>query len=199
MITSRENRNVSLCLLLAAMLIIPAGCKKGDAGSAIQAGKYTILDTRTDNTDRARAKQNAEDALTRYPDVDCLVGLWSYNGPAILSAVQDAKKIGKVKIVCFDEERDTLQGVLDGDIFGTIVQQPYEFGYQSVRILAALARGDKSVIPANKIMDVPVMVIQKDNVQAFWDNLDNLMKAEPSAKEPAEQKRRESQDRLSHQ
>ena len=40
------------------------------------------------------------------------------------------------------DDRDTLQGVTDGHIFGTVVQQPYEFGYQSVKILAALARGE---------------------------------------------------------
>ena len=79
------------------------------------------------------------------------------------------------------------QGVLDGQIFGTIVQQPYEFGYQSVRILASLARGDKTVIPESKILDVPVKIIQKNNVQAFWDNLKNLMKATP-AKKTVEQK-----------
>ena len=38
-------------------------------------------------------------------------GLWSYNGPAILNAVKDAGKIGQIKIVCFDEEDETLAGV----------------------------------------------------------------------------------------
>lgn len=138
---------------------------------AVKADKWTILDTRTDLTDRGRAKQNVEDTLTSHPDVGCLVGLWSYNAPAILSAVSDANKLGKVPIVAFDEEADTLRGVADGHIHATVVQQPYEFGYQSVRILAALARGDKSVIPANGIVDVPVKVIRKSNVEEFRKNL----------------------------
>jgi ribose transport system substrate-binding protein len=144
---------------------------------AITAGKYSILDTRTDLTDRARAKQNVEDTMISYPDIGCLVGLWSYNGPAILSAVLDARKEGKVKIVCFDEEDDTLQGIIDGHISATVVQQPYEFGYQSMRVLAGLARGDKTVVPANKIVDVPVKVIKKDNARDFWDNLKSLKSA----------------------
>ena len=145
-----------------------AACQRGPStATAIQAGNITILDTRTDLTDRARAKQNVEDTLIRYPDINCLVGLWSYNGPAILSAVKDANKQGQVPIVCFDEEEDTLQGIADGAIHATVVQQPYEFGYQSVRILAALARGDKSVIPADKIFNIPVKIITKDNVQRF--------------------------------
>ena len=73
--------------------------------------KVEIIDVRTDDTDRVRAQKNVEDTLVKYPDVACLVGLWSYNGPAILNAVKDGGKVGTVKIVCFDEEDDVLDGV----------------------------------------------------------------------------------------
>src|SRR5205807_6187401 len=116
----------------------------------LQGSKVEIIDVRTDDVDNVRAQKNAEDALVKYPDVACLVGLWSYNGPAILNAVRDAGKGGKVKIVCFDEEDETLAGVKDGTISATVVQQPYEFGYQSVYLLAKVLAGDRSVIPANK-------------------------------------------------
>ncbi len=84
-----------------------------------------------------------------------LVGLWSYNGPAILNAVRDAGKTGQVKIIAFDEEDETLAGVKDGSIYGTVVQQPYEFGYQAIKLMAAALAGDRSGIPANKQMFVP--------------------------------------------
>jgi ribose transport system substrate-binding protein len=153
-----------------------APAKPAEQGG-VKAGKYTLLAPLTDLTDRARAKQNVEDTLITNPDINCVVGLWSYNGPAILSAVKDANKQGKVQIVCFDEEDDTLQGVGDGHIFATVVQQPYEFGYQSVKVLTALAKGDKSVVPANKILDVPVKVIRKDGAQAYRTQLKEQIKA----------------------
>jgi ribose transport system substrate-binding protein len=168
-----------------AIAFLAAGCKQAgesptakapDSVGEVTAGNITILATLTDQTDRTRAKQNVEDTLTRHPDIDCLVGLWSYNGPMILSAVKDANVQGKVGIICFDEEDDTLQGVKDGHIYATVVQQPYEFGYQSVRMLAALARGEKSVIPQSGILDVPVKIIRPDNVTEFWDNLARLRK-----------------------
>jgi ribose transport system substrate-binding protein len=133
-----------------------------------------IIDTRVDLTDRARAKQNVEDTLTAHPDIGCLVGLWSYNGPAILEAVTDAGLAGEKAIVCFDEEARTLQGIADGHIHATIVQQPFEFGYQSVRILAALARGQDPGLPPDKIVEVPVRVVNQENVQAFRDELREL-------------------------
>src|ERR1700726_1472583 len=113
----------------------------------LQGSKVQIIDCRTDDTDRVRAKANVLDTIVKYPDVSCLVGLWSYNGPAILNAVKDSNKIGKIKIVCFDDEEETLQGVRDGAIFATVVQQPYQFGYQSITLMNKFLNGDKSVIP----------------------------------------------------
>ena len=134
---------------------------------ALKDSKVEIIDIRTDDTDRARAKTNAADTLVKYPDIAGLVGLWSYNGPAILNAVKDAGKVGQVKIVCFDEEDETLAGVKEGAIFSTVVQQPFEFGYQSVKLMAQILKGDKSVIPANKQINVPTLVINKDTVEEF--------------------------------
>ncbi|MGD0464081.1 MAG: sugar-binding protein [Tepidisphaeraceae bacterium] len=133
-----------------------------------------ILDVRTDETDRARAKANVQDALVKYPDVACLVGLWSYNGPAILNAVRDAGKNGQVKIVCFDEEDETLAGVRSGDIYATVVQQPFEFGRQSMLNLAKVIGGDKSVIPDTKQIFIHTLAIKKDSVDEFQTNLNKL-------------------------
>ncbi len=133
-----------------------------------------ILDVRTDDTDRVRAKQNVADTLVKNPDIACLVGLWSYNGPAILNAVKDANKIGKVKIVTFDEENDTLQGVKDGAIEATVVQNPYEFGRQAVTLMAKKLRNENPEIPADGKVIVPTRAIDKSNVDEFWANLKKL-------------------------
>ena len=77
-------------------------------------------------------------------------------------------------LVGFDENEETLQGVKDGDIYGTIVQQPFEFGYQAVRILAAVARGDRGVLPEGGILYIPHREIKHDNVGPFWAELKRL-------------------------
>lgn len=141
---------------------------------ALKDSKVEIIDIRTDDTDRARAKTNAADTLVKYADIAALVGLWSYNGPAILNAVKDANKVGQVKIICFDEEDETLAGVKEGAIFATVVQQPYEFGYQSVKLMAQILKGDKSAIPANKQINVPTLVIKKDTVEEFTKKINGL-------------------------
>ena len=137
----------------------------------LKGSKVEIIDCRTDDTDRVRAKANVLDTIVKYPDVACLVGLWSYNGPAILNAVKESGKVGKIKIVCFDEEDETLQGVRDGAIFATVVQQPYEFGYQAIKLMAKVVGGDQSAVPASKTIIVPTKEIAKDSVDEFWANL----------------------------
>ena len=132
---------------------------------------YEILGTLTDQGDPARAKANAEDTLSRHPDIGCMIGLFAYNPPAIMEALSQANKLNKVKIVAFDEDNDTLQGIIDGTVSGTIVQNPYEYGYKSIEVLVALNKEDTSLIPENKFIDIPARTIVKDNVVAFWDDL----------------------------
>ena len=141
---------------------------------AIKGSNITIIDVRTDNTDRVRAKSNAADTLVNNPDIAGMVGLWSYNGPAILSAVKEANKTDKVKIIAFDEEDETLAGVRDGSIYATVVQQPFEFGFRSMELMAKYLNGDKTVVPATKQIFVPTKAIKKDNVDAFQKELNTL-------------------------
>ena len=141
---------------------------------ALSGSKVEIIDLRTDDTDLVRAKANVADTLVKYPDIAGLVGLWEYNGPAILNAVKDAGKLGQVKIVCFDEADDTLQGIKANNIYATVVQQPYEFGYQSIKLMAKALSGDKSGIPATKQVFIPTKAIKKDNVDAFIDQINKL-------------------------
>jgi ribose transport system substrate-binding protein len=145
------------------------GIKEALAGSKVE-----ILDVRTDDTDRVRARANVNDTMVKHPDIAALVGLWSYNGPSILNAVREANKIGQIKIVCFDEEEQTLTGVKDGSIYATVVQQPFEFGYQAITLMEKALRGDKSSIPEGKQLFVPTLIIKKENVGEFTDRLNTL-------------------------
>jgi ribose transport system substrate-binding protein len=142
-----------------------AGKKDASTEDGATLGKYKLYKTYTDQPDGPDlAKKNAVQAITDLQKEEnvCLVGLWAYNPPAILSAVKDAGKLGQIKIVGFDEEPQTLNGIKKGHIQGTIVQQPYQFGYQSVKLMAQLVRGDKSGIPADGIKHIPHLAITRD-------------------------------------
>ncbi len=141
---------------------------------SLEGSNVKILELRTDDTDRVRAKANAADAMVKYPDLAGMVGLWSYNGPAILNAVKEANKTGKIKIIAFDEEDPTLAGIKAGEIYATVVQQPYEFGFRSMMLMAKVLGGDKSAVPADKKIIVPTLAIKKDEVEAFTAKINQL-------------------------
>jgi ribose transport system substrate-binding protein len=147
----------------------------GGIKKELQGSKVEIIDVRTDETDPSRAQRNAEDTLVKFPDVACLVGLWNYNGPAILNAVRSAGKNGKVKIVCFDDEEETLAGVAAGDIFGTVAQQPFEFGKQAIERMDHYLHGDKSAFPADAKLFIPTVSVKKDNVAEFTANRNKML------------------------
>jgi len=137
----------------------------------LEGGGFTVLGTRTDQFDKVAAKANAADALTAHPDLDGMIGLFAYNTPAILEALKQAGKLDEVRVVGFDESDGTLQGIADGHVHGTVVQNPYDYGYKSVALLDALHRGDKSMIGANGRVEVPARQIRRDTVEAFWADL----------------------------
>ena len=142
---------------------------------------YTILGTRTDNFDFGKAKTDAEDVLIRHPDIDCMVGLFAYNPPYILEALRGADKIGRVTLIGFDEADETLQAIQDGNCYGTVVQDPYLYGYKSVELLAKLAAGVKDAIPEGGVFNIPARKITKDNVDEFWDQLKERVAAGQAA------------------
>ena len=69
-----------------------------------------------------------------------MVGLYAYNPPAILEVAKAKSMVGKIKIVGFDEDWDTLKAIAAGEIEATVVQDPFLYGYKSVESLAAKAR-----------------------------------------------------------
>lgn len=140
----------------------------------IKEGKWHIVGTYTDQFDRAQGKANAEDAMARHPDIAGMVGLFAFNPPLILEALKQADKLGEIQVIGFDEASETLQGIKDGHVHGTVVQNPFEYGRQSVLILAGLARGKSLTelgMPESKFLSIPARQIRKDNVDEFWAEL----------------------------
>jgi ribose transport system substrate-binding protein len=134
---------------------------------AIKGSKIELVDVRGDDIDQTRAKRNVEDTLAANPDINCMVGFYSYNPPRIYEVLKEAGKLGQITVIGFDEDPITLGAVREGSFAGTVVQQPFEWGYQGMHLMAKYLEGDKSVVPENKLIIVPTKIIDKANVDAF--------------------------------
>ena len=148
-----------------------AGFKKAVEGKGIE-----LVDVRGDDVDFARARSNVDDVLAGNPEITCMVGFYSYNPPKIFEALQAAGKLGQITVIAFDEDPITLGAVRDGSFAGTVVQQPFEWGYRGMLLMAKYLEGDKSGIPENKLIIVPTKVIDKANVDQFEADLKAAIK-----------------------
>jgi ribose transport system substrate-binding protein len=150
------------------------GIEDAIAGKNIQ-----IVDKREDNTDRAKARSNVEDIINAHRDLALVAGLWSYNGPAIASAIEALGKKGKVQAAVFDEEDATLSAIANGTIAVTVVQKPFQFGYLGSKWMHELVTKPdqaKAAIPGDKVIDTGVEVIDKNNVAEFKARLAEMKK-----------------------
>ncbi|MEY3142426.1 MAG: D-ribose-binding periplasmic protein precursor [Planctomycetota bacterium] len=155
----------------------PDPTRYDEPATVISEAGYTIVGTWTDSFDRAKAKANIEDVLIKHPDLALMTGLFEYNSTLAVEVLRQTGKMGKVQLAGFDEGADVIAGIKEGFVLGTVVQDPYGYGFESVRVLLALTKGDMSMIPANGVINIPAKVIKKDNAEAFWKDLKAKIKA----------------------
>lgn len=139
-----------------------AGIKAAISGKGID-----IVAMKEDGKDRTRARAQVEDVINAYPKIALLVGLWSYNGPAIRDALVGSGRAGKVHAVTFDEEQGTLEGIESGAIDATVVLTPFDYGYLSAKLLYDLSQKGATAKPANGVIDTGYRVIHTADLSAF--------------------------------
>lgn len=109
--------------------------------------KFQSLDSMGDDTDRTRARDNVRNAIQNHKDkLTTLVGIWSYNAPAIADVVKELGNRKDFTIDVFDAEPIAIKEMAAGNIDAMVVQNPYQMGYQGVRLLKALYENDQKTI-----------------------------------------------------
>src|SRR5205807_1309982 len=108
--------------------------------------KFKAKDNMGDDNDRTRAKENVRNAMNNHPNLNCLVGIWSYNAPAIADVVKEKNARDRFSIVAFDAEPNAIEAMGEGLIDAMVVQNPYEMGFQGVRMLKALVENDQAIL-----------------------------------------------------
>ncbi|HMQ91785.1 MAG TPA: sugar-binding protein [Amaricoccus sp.] len=143
-----------------------AGFRQAVEGTGIE-----LVDVRGDDIDQTKARANVDDVLAANPDITCMVGFYSYNPPRIYEALQAAGKLGEITVIAFDEDPITLGAVRSGEFAGTVVQQPFEWGYQGMLLMAKYLEGDSSMVPEDGLIIIPTKIIDQSNVDAFEEDL----------------------------
>jgi ribose transport system substrate-binding protein len=103
---------------------------------------FVQKDRRLDDGDRSRARDNVRDVISKYPELSVLVGIWSYNAPAIVDVVKEKNVRDRFTIVTFDAEQIAIKQMSEGMIDAMVVQNPFGMGYDSVKYAFAKLTGD---------------------------------------------------------
>lgn len=110
----------------------------GDAGNA--------LESFGDDGDPLVAKKNVRDAIDRNAEINLLVGIWSYNTPAIVSTVTELGIRDKITIAGFDADPPAIKAMGEGNLDVMLVQDPFRMGYDGVRLLKAMLDKDEATL-----------------------------------------------------
>jgi ribose transport system substrate-binding protein len=109
-------------------------------------GGFREVDRMSDEMDLSKARDNVRAALVNHPDLAALVGIWAYNAPAITEVAQERGVRDRLAIVTFDAQAAALNHMADGRIDAMVVQNPFEMGILTVRLLRALHMRDTATV-----------------------------------------------------
>ncbi len=115
------------------------------------------------DSDSAKAQDKMETILTQHPD---LAGVFASNEPNVVgaaSALQSRKLAGKVKLIGFDASQAEIKAMEQGECQGVVVQDPFKMGYEGVKALAQLLRGQGT--PERRI-DTGAKVVTPENMKS---------------------------------
>ncbi|MNI28229.1 hypothetical protein D3C73_819970 [compost metagenome] len=128
----------------------------------------TIADVRSSNISRLQAAQQAEDMLLSYPKIKYMVGFSALDGIGILEAVERVQPEG-VRIFAFDDLAETKEGIRQHKIESTLIQKPYEMGYDAMSLLNDYFQGkkpmEKHYVPITSLDQQTVITEYGENVQ----------------------------------
>ena len=123
------------------------GLAGGDSTPEDSAPNYEIVSVLEDEGDLDRCAEQLTQVLAEHPDLACVVGLNAYHGGQIMKVLKGQDALDKVKVVSFDTNDATLEGIEQGHIYATVAQDPYYYGYQAVRWLADNCRQTGNHLP----------------------------------------------------
>lgn len=149
-----------------------------------------IVDTRTTSNSRLRAAEQTAELLQEHPAIRAIVGLSALDGSGMAEAIRrldgrstaDSQRLSRSNrlrrlqssanptstvnrpaLYAFDLLPGTRDAIAQCDIAATIVQKPYEIGYEAVKLLQGLTPSGQK--PASIFTETTVMTKQKLGLQ----------------------------------
>lgn len=102
-----------------------------------------ILDIKASNITRIQAAEKADEMLNEHSNINAFFGTSALDSYGIASTLQQRGRANQTYIIAFDTLPETIQLIREGIIDATVVQKPYTMGYESVKRLTQIAKGEQ--------------------------------------------------------
>jgi ribose transport system substrate-binding protein len=132
----------------------------GFANAAKADSKYPYVGVQYDQDSASVAAQVTSAALQKDPDIVGIFATNLFSAEGAATAVRQAGKSGKVKIVGFDADPDQIAALKDGTVQALIAQQPYQIGVNAVDQAVNALQGK----PTTKKIGTKFAIITKANL-----------------------------------
>ncbi|AZK47363.1 sugar-binding protein [Paenibacillus lentus] len=125
-----------------------------------QYSRLEIVAVRSSNISHMEAIQQASEMLRNHPEISIMVGTSATDALGMLQAAKSLKR-DELTIIGFDNQKETLAAIRNGEIQATVAQQPYLMGRTAVKLLYDHFQGER-LLPAYY---TEVKVLDGSNVQ----------------------------------
>lgn len=126
--------------------------------------KITVLPIEYPGTDQNKAAEVVSAALQAHPDLKGIYTTHSNAAVGTSSAVIGAGLGGKVKIIAYDADPQQVRDLKAGIYDALVVQSPYIEGYDSVKLVTRILRGEVDPTKVEKVSYPPMVVATRDNL-----------------------------------
>ncbi len=109
------------------------------------------------------AQQVAERLLSDDKTLDGIFAPNESSTSGVLQALRLLNQVGKVKLVGFDSSPDLIHALGKGELFGLVLQDPFDMAYQGV--LRAIDHLEGKPLPKDRILNTNLKVVTKENME----------------------------------
>lgn len=120
--------------------------------------------TQASSTGYFSAEEVTRRILNNDPAVDTIVCTSAEDTISAAQIVVDLNRVGEITIIGYGDSQEILRYIGKGVIYGTLVSNPDQIGYQSIKSLVEIK---KNMMTSSAYVDTGVIVVTRENVDEY--------------------------------
>jgi len=132
-----ESANIAIILsdYVDGAVNVPQNLRVAGTKDALEGMPGMTIRTFSSSAGYFSAEEVTRKILFDYPEIDTIICTSAKDTISAAQVVVDLNKVGQITIIGYDDAPEILRYIEKGVIYGTVVANPYEIGYESIKTL----------------------------------------------------------------